>query len=116
MIGEALTRPMKPQISLNYGANQLPLHGATVHVWRDEMRVDHAMVVIDGRDRGRWSGTLDAIEIWLEGWLNGRISADTAASSTAFVRQVAIDCVYSARDPKWPGGDTEIDAIIARHR
>jgi hypothetical protein len=31
-------------------------------------------------------------------------------------RAVAIDCVYSARDPKWAGGDAEIDAIIAKHR
>jgi hypothetical protein len=64
---------------LDYGVQHLTIAtGVTVlvRVGRDEMHVDHVMMVIDGRDAGSFSGTLDQCEVWAGGWIAGWVNRD----------------------------------------
>lgn len=30
------------------------------------------------------------------------------------MRNIAVDCIFAARDPKWSGGDDDLDVIIRK--
>lgn len=61
----------RPQVRLQYGRNLLPIPDAVAIV--EPRDGAYVMVVIGGRDAGGWHGTLHDCEVWIEGFLIGRL-------------------------------------------
>jgi len=70
---------MGPQIKLKLGDNPLPIHDAVARVEMGPSRPHnpfgstYVMVIIGVRDAGSWAGTHEECEVWLEGFLIGRL-------------------------------------------